>query len=154
MSAANDTPIESGGSSEVCFTKESGNLDSQFVWQTKQILWWRASGSMISWKCTDLTTEPSNCVMNEQIWQRGSVHSDALRHAKSYGIFTEPLRCLTLIWYLLTVDRNDVTWGFAENSPLQSFSTACIQGLLSVNTRVMCRLDNVRAEMFDSSSYA
>ena len=26
MSAANDTPIDSGGSSEVCFTKESGKF--------------------------------------------------------------------------------------------------------------------------------
>ena len=97
--------------------------------------------SMISWTCTDLTTESSNCVMNEQIWQQGSVHSDALRLAKSDGIFTEPLRCLTLLryfWYLLTVDRNDVTRGLAENSPLQSFSTACTQGLLSVNKQVLC----------------
>ena len=94
--------------------------------------------SMISWTYTDLTTESSNCVMNEQIWQRGSVHSDALRLAKSDGIFTEPLRCLTLIWYLLTMDRNDVSRGLAENSPLQSFSAACKQDLLSVNKQGLC----------------
>ena len=94
--------------------------------------------SMISWTCTDLTTESFNCVMNEQIWQRGSVHSDALRLAKSDGIFTEPLRCRTLIWYLLTVDRNNATRGLAETSPLLSFSTACTQGLLSVNKQVLC----------------
>ena len=36
------------------------------------------------------------------------------------------------------LDRNDVTRGLSENSPLQSFSTAYIQGLLSVNKQVLC----------------
>ena len=51
-----------------------------------------------------------------QIWHLGSLNSGALRLEKSEGTFVEPGRCLMLIWYLLMVDKNDMTRRLAENS--------------------------------------
>ena len=104
-----------------CFLRKSGQSVCMANQADHVVKGKRVWLSMISWICTDLTTESSNCVMNEQIWQRVSVHSDALQLAKSDGLFTEPLRCLTLIWYILTVDRNDVTRGLLKTLPYRVF---------------------------------
>jgi hypothetical protein len=74
--------------------------------------------------------------MKEHIWHRGSQHVGALRLAKSDGILAEPAKWRTDIWYLLTMDKNDVIRGLAENSPRHSLSIAWTQGLLSVKTHV------------------
>ena len=72
----------------------------------------------------DRTTESSVVEMKLQIWHFGSLHSGAFRLAKSEGIFAEPARCCMSAWYLLTMDKNDVTRGLAENSPRRSLSMA------------------------------
>ena len=69
-----------------------------------------------------------------QIWHLGSLNSGALRLEKSEGTFVEPGRCLMLIWYLLMVDKNDMTRRLAENSLRHSLSMAQTHGLLSVGT--------------------
>ena len=66
--------------------------------------------------------------MKEQILHVGTSHSDTLRLAKSDTKFSELDMCLTCTWYLLTVDKNEVTLGLAENSPRHSLSIACTHG--------------------------
>ncbi len=47
----------------------------------------------MSWTEVPRTTESSVSVMKVHIWQRGSVHSAALRLEKSEGILADPARC-------------------------------------------------------------
>ena len=90
--------------------------------------------SPLSMSCIDAfrTTESWVSFVKAQIWQALSSHGAALWLAKSEGRIADPDTCLTDAWYRLTVDRKVETRGLAENSPRQSFSYACTQGLLSV----------------------
>ncbi len=51
------------------------------------------------------TTEFSVSIMKKQIWHRGSLHSGALRLAKSGGKLALPAKCWRVTGYLLTWSR-------------------------------------------------
>ena len=88
-----------------------------------------------SWTATWRSVASCWFCMNTQIWQYSSVHDGAFLLPKSDGAFDVPARWRMDTWKRLTIERNVATLGLAENSPLHSFSTASMQGLLSVSTQ-------------------
>lgn len=64
------------------------------------------------------------------------LQSGALRLAKSEGSIALPETCRMDTWKRLAVAKNVDTLGLVDNSPLQSFSYAWTQGLLSMSTQV------------------
>ena len=72
-----------------------------------------------------------------QTWQWGSLHSRAFRLTKSEEMFEEPAKLRTFTWYLLTMDRNDVTLGLAENAAPELFDGLHIRLAIIEQTDVL-----------------
>jgi hypothetical protein len=57
-------------------------------------------------------------------------------------------------WYLLTMDKNGVTRGLAENSPRRSLLMVLTHGLLSVRIQAYKWGDVIRTKVLHASSDA
>jgi hypothetical protein len=117
---------------------------SDWIWsRDDRVVNGRHDNPRTSCTVVERTTESSVMTIDVQIWHLCSLYSEAMRMAKSDEIFADPAslaRCETMTWYLLTIDRNEVTRGLAKNSPRYSFWKAWTHGLLSVSKHT-CWLD-------------
>ena len=135
-----------------CVRRRSGHHG--WIWaQADLVVNGRRDRQRIS--CTDVerTTESSMRATKLQIWHLGSLHSAALRLEKSKGTFMGPARCRMLTWYLLMVNKNDVTRGLPENSLRHSLSMAWTHGLLWVSKHA-CWVDWMRNGLKCSTAVA